>query len=50
MTLRHKTTGQEAEGNFKLQMGWYQLECAGHFVSYPASEWEEVVDEAPSQS
>ena len=42
MIIRHKVTGQEIEGDFRQSMGggWQQEHP---MVSYPMSEWEEVV-------
>ena len=41
MIIRHTVTGQEIEGDFRQSMGWWQQERT--LVSYPMSEWEEVV-------
>ena len=41
MIIRHKVTGQEIEGDFRQSVGWWQQEHPT--VSYPMSEWEEVV-------
>ena len=44
MIIRHKVTHQEIEGEFRASMGWWQHEGPGNLmVSYPMSEWEEVV-------
>jgi hypothetical protein len=43
MIIRHKVTGQEIEGDFRQSMGWWQQERP--MVSYPMSEWEEVVSD-----
>lgn len=43
MIIRHTVTGQEIEGDFRQSMGWWQQERP--LVSYPMSEWEEVVSD-----
>ena len=46
MIIRHKVTHQEIEGEFRAVMGWWQHEGPGNLmVSYPMSEWEEVVSD-----
>ena len=41
MIIRHTVTGQEIEGDFRQSRGWWQQERP--LISYPMSEWEEVV-------
>lgn len=48
MKIRHIVTHQVVEGDLRASMGWWQQERP--MVSYPMSEWEEVVSEDSPQS
>ena len=49
MTLRHKVTGEEVEGNFRPSLGFWQQDTP-RLVSYSMDQWEEVVSEDSPQS
>ena len=51
MKIRPIVTHQVVEGDLRASMGWWQCNGPGNLsVSYPMSEWEEVVREDSPQS
>jgi hypothetical protein len=48
--IQHKVTHQIVEGDMRLVLGWWQYDGPGLLsVSYPASEWEQVQEDASEQ-